>query len=135
MKSFKNDKNSRLKLGWIQEGKLDGSNVYNIEGNYTYTPNLGDILVFSIMSTNIGYRDIIDEYVEEQLDRQVFWWVKSLPQMDFTDPNNKSKVDEKKRLEVCFQLGKTGYFINLFFLHLHDTIQKAGKQNLESKLD
>jgi hypothetical protein len=54
------------------------------------------------MSNKIGYQDIVTEYVDEQLDRQVFWWVKALPEIDFTDPKNKSKVDEKKRLEVTF---------------------------------
>ena len=85
------------------------------------TPNLGDLLVFSTMSTKVGFKDITTEYVEEQLDRQVFWWVNTLPEIDFQDTTlkNKGRVDEQKRLEVCFQLGKTGYYLNLFFMHLN----------------
>lgn len=132
MESFKTQKESRNKIS--QDGQGD-SNTYNIEGDYKNTPNLGDLLVFSIMSNGVGFRDIVNEYVDEQLDRQVLWWVKALPEIDFTDPKNKSKVDEKKRLEVTFELGKTGYYLNLFFLHLFDTIQKAGNQTLVKTLD
>lgn len=36
-------------------------------------PNLGDIQVFSIMSQTYNFEDIKIPYVDEQLDRQVFW--------------------------------------------------------------
>lgn len=76
--------------------------------NENGTPNLGDLLVFATMSHKIGYQDIVTEYVDEQLDRQVFWWVQTLPEIDFEDTTlkNKGRVDEERRLEVCFQLGK-----------------------------
>ena len=39
------------------------------------TPNLGDILVFSTLSSKYSYKDIMEAYIEEQLDRQVFWMI------------------------------------------------------------
>jgi hypothetical protein len=90
------------------------------------TPNLGDILVFSTLSSKYSYKDIMDAYIEEQLDRQVFWMLKEIPELDFENKKikNLGKVDEKARIKVCFECGKTGFYLNLFFLHLNNTIQK-----------
>jgi hypothetical protein len=37
------------------------------------TPNLGDLLIFTMMSDTYRWEDIRDFYVIEQLDRQVLW--------------------------------------------------------------
>jgi hypothetical protein len=37
--------------------------------------------------------------------------LKSLPELDFENKKlaNKGKVDEKERMKVCYQCGKTGF--------------------------
>lgn len=53
--------------------------------------------------------------------------LKELPELDFENKKikNKGKVDEKERIKVCFECGKTGFYLNLFFLHLNNAIEKV----------
>lgn len=37
------------------------------------TPSLGDILVYSLVSSKYRLKDLLEAYLEEQLDRQIFW--------------------------------------------------------------
>ena len=86
------------------------------------------------MSKKYRYSDIAKEYVDEQLDRQVFWLLKTIPELDFKDKRFKKagKVDEKERIKVCFENEKTSYYLYLFFHHLNKTFEKLtdDKQNL-----
>jgi hypothetical protein len=84
------------------------------------------------MSKKYKYSDICKEYVEEQLDRQVFWMLRTIPELDFEDKRFKKagKVDEKERNKVCFNHEKTSYYLYLFFHHLNLTFEKlAGSKN------
>ena len=38
-----------------------------------FTPSLGDILAYSVVSDQMTMMDILEPYLEEQLDRQAFW--------------------------------------------------------------
>jgi hypothetical protein len=46
-------------------------------------PSLGDILVYIIMSSKYKFSEILNIYMEEHLDRQVFWMLKKVPELDF----------------------------------------------------
>jgi len=87
--------------------------------------NLGDIQVFATLSKKFKYSDIMAEYVDEQLDRQVLWLLKEIPELDFENKKFKKagKVDEKERMKVCFESVKTSYYLILFFKHLNQTIE------------
>lgn len=47
--------------------------------------------------------------------------------MDFENKKlkNKGLVSEKDRSKVSFECGKTGFFLTLFFHHLHSTIRNV----------
>ena len=86
-----------------------------------------DMQVASILTNKHDYQKFTEAYVEEQLDRQVLWILKDIPELDFENKKlqNKGKVNEKDRSRVSFECGKTGYYLTLFFHHLHKTIAKV----------
>jgi hypothetical protein len=86
-----------------------------------------DMQVASILTNKHDYQKFTEAYVEEQLDRQVLWILKDIPELDFENKKlqNKGKVNEKDRSRVSFECGKTGYYLTLFFYHLHKTIAKV----------
>lgn len=53
--------------------------------------NLGDILSFATISDNFQLDTILDAYLGEQLDRQVFWILRQIPELDFTDEKYRNK--------------------------------------------
>lgn len=63
------------------------------------TPSLGDLLSYVSVSQKFKFDDILPAYLDEQLDRQVFWILKAIPELDHTDEKNKDKdliVEEKR---------------------------------------
>ena len=56
-----------------------------------FTPSLGDILAFTMVSDEVGLMDILEAYLEEQLDRQAFWILRIVPELDHTDDQYKNK--------------------------------------------
>lgn len=64
------------------------------------------------------------------MDRQVFWILKEIPELDHTDDKYKGKeiVMEEARSEVCFKTGISGFHITLFFYYLNKMItENQGK--------
>lgn len=61
------------------------------------------------------------------MDRQVFWILKEIPELDHTNPKYKGKdiVVEDTRLEVCFKTSIAGFHITLFFYFLNKLITEA----------
>lgn len=64
--------------------------------------------------------DLLNAYLEEQLDRQAFWIIRQIPELDHTDEANKGKevVMEENRSEVCFKTGLTGFHMTMVFYEL-----------------
>jgi len=63
--------------------------------------------------------------------------LKEIPELDFENKKlkNSGRVDEKERIKVCFECGKTGFMLNLFFKHMNDAIEKiTGKPKDMTKL-
>lgn len=62
------------------------------------------------------------------MDRQAFWILKEIPELDHTDEKYKDKdiVMEEQRSEVCFKTGMAGFHITLFFFHLNKMVIEAG---------
>jgi hypothetical protein len=73
--------------------------------------------------------------LEEQLDRQAFWILKEIPELDHTDEKYKDKdiVVEDSRSEICFKTGMAGFHITLFFFFLNKMIieDDKGKKEME----
>ena len=76
-----------------------------------FTPSLGDILAISIVSNDFNLNDFLEAYLEEQLDRQAFWIIRVIPELDHTNKEMKNKpvVMESATEEVCFKTGLAGF--------------------------
>lgn len=62
------------------------------------------------------------------MDRQVLWWLKELPELDFQNKKAQrldSKTSDEDRLKICFECGKTSFFLNMLFNSLNTTIKKV----------
>lgn len=94
---------------------------------------LGDILSFAIVSNKYNLEDILDAYLEEQLDRQAFWIIRQIPELDHTDDKYKGKqvVLEEARNEVCFKTGLIGFNITMVFYTINEMIKNQFKNNLD----
>jgi len=88
--------------------------------------SLGDILSFATVSKKFAIEDILDAYLEEQLDRQAFWIIRQIPELDHTDEKYKGKeiVLEEARNEVCFKTGLVGFNITMIFFTINELIQQ-----------
>lgn len=80
--------------------------------------SLGDFLAMVTVSKKYKFMDVLPNYLEEQMDRQAFWILREIPELDHEDEKykNKEAVVEEARAEVCFKMGISGYHITLFFL-------------------
>lgn len=96
--------------------------------------SLGDLLSYVSVSQKYTFKDILPMYLEEQLDRQAFWILKEIPELDHTDEKYKDKdvVVEESRSEICFKTGMTGFHITLFFFFLNKMVieDSQGKKDL-----
>jgi len=105
-----------------------------------FTPSLGDILAMAIVSDQYSMMDFLEAYLEEQMDRQAFWIIRVVPELDHTDDLYKNKMVtlENAREEVCFKTGQAGFQITMLFFSLTKLIkdQFGGNwQNFESSVD
>ena len=89
--NFINDKNSRVK---------------------DQTPSLGDLLCYITLSKKFKLEDLLIPYIEEQLDRQIFWIIQLLPELETLITS--SEIDDVKS-KVCFKAGIVGNQILLFY--------------------
>ena len=64
-----------------------------------FTSSLGDLLAMVTVSQKYKIEDLLPSYLEEQMDRQAFWIIKEIPELDHTDPKyaGKSVVVEEAR--------------------------------------
>lgn len=105
-----------------------------------FTPSLGDLQALCIISDQYTLKDILEAYLEEQLDRQAFWIIRTVPELDHTDDKYKNKAVtlEDAREEVCFKTGLTGFQITMLFYSLTELLhEKFGNdwQAFESSVD
>jgi hypothetical protein len=58
------------------------------------------------------------------MDRQAFWILKEIPELDHEDPKYKDKdiIMEEAKNEVCFKTGITGFHLTLFFSEFNKMI-------------
>jgi hypothetical protein len=65
------------------------------------TPNLGIILNLLYVSRKTQFHDVIMAYAQEQLDRQVFWLLKEIPELG--DEKLKGKILPEQRVRISFK--------------------------------
>ena len=82
------------------------------------TTNIGDLLVFLTVSKKYKWDDLKEAYLNEQLDRQVFWVLQEVPQLD--------KIDgaglEDAKIEASFKSTIIGYRITMLMKQLNTEI-------------
>lgn len=88
------------------------SNEYN--RSKEVTQNLGDLLIFTMMSDKYRWEDIRDLYVVEQLDRQVLWLLREIPELELSEFNEFDTV----RAKASFTVGKVGFKYCSFMSHM-----------------
>jgi hypothetical protein len=100
------------------------------------------MLDYQIMAVMVGkdHKQFLSAYTDEQLDRQVLWILKEIPDLDFEAKRSKKnknagKVDESQRAKVSFECGKTGFYLTLCFHHINNLLAKlTGSEKDLSKL-
>jgi hypothetical protein len=70
---------------------------------------------------------LLEPYLDEQLDRQVFWILKEIPELDHEDEKYKDKdvILEDARSEACFKTGLSGFHITLFFYYFNKIVMEV----------
>lgn len=95
------------------------------------TPNLGQMLLCCLFSNQYNINDIIEPYFEEQLDRQVFWILNKIPELE--DDSNTQVID-KNRTEVTFISQIIGYRLTMFY-HDYNQILRSQFKDWTSMLE
>jgi ubiquitin-protein ligase/Ran GTPase-activating protein (RanGAP) involved in mRNA processing and transport len=80
-------------------------------------PNLALIMVYLLFSEKYKFENVVASLNEEQLDRQVFWILKKIPELE--DDSGTITVDEN-RVRVTFSSQIMGYLLVCFY---HDYIK------------
>jgi hypothetical protein len=75
-------------------------------------PNLGTILALVSVIDSHKYKDIAEAYFAEQLDRQVFWILKSVPELLSSSLEEHA---DKLRSEAVFKTQMTSFHIFCFY--------------------
>jgi len=86
--------------------------------------NLGDLLIYSMMSNQYRWSDLRDFYVVEQLDRQVLWLLREIPELELSEFNEFDAV----RAKASFTVGKVGFRYCSFMSHM-SRLAKPGDLN------
>lgn len=88
-------------------------------------PNLGDMLSKLTVSRKFKWPDLMGQYLEEQMDRQVFWIVKDIPEMEKME--NDTEIDDD-RINVSFRSTMVGYHLTLFYsVFLTSVVHREGR--------
>jgi len=87
---------------------------------------LGDLLAYVSVTDKYKVEDVLNAYLEEQLDRQAFWILREIPELDHEDEKYKGKevIMEEARSEACFKTTIVGYHLTLFFYSLNKMIMQ-----------
>ena len=90
-----------------------------------HTASLGDILSYSAITDSFSFKDLLTGYLEEQLDRQAFWILRKIPELDHTDEKFKGKetILEDSRAEVCYKTGIAGFQMTMIFYSINEVLE------------
>jgi len=91
------------------------------------TSSLGDLLIYVTLSQKQNIDELLPSYMEEQMDRQIFWVLQAIPELE--DLIESSAIDDV-RAKVCFKSFIVGAQILLFFYYfnkkiIHKTVKSS----------
>ena len=98
------------------------------------TPSIGDLIVLLTVSKAYKWEHLKEAYLSEQMDRQVFWILKEIPELEKED----GTIIEDARIEASFKITIVGYRITMLLKLLNsEIIEKNGKdfEKLNEYLD
>lgn len=88
------------------------------------TPNIGELLVLLTVSQKYNWDDLKSAYLGEQLDRQVFWVLQELPDLEKADHPDL----EDAKVEASFKATIVGYRITMLLKQFNtEIIEHHGK--------
>ena len=91
-------------------------------------PNLGCILAFVTGIDSIRFADVAEAYFHEQLDRQILWILKAVPEL--IDELVKKDVDQNK-IKVVFKSQMTSFQMFCFYkLFITEICEKRKSRKL-----
>ena len=74
-------------------------------------PNLGCILALLAVSDDFKFQDLAEKYFFEQLDRQLFWILKAIPELLSSSLEENA---DKMRSQIVFKTQMTSFHILCF---------------------
>lgn len=75
-------------------------------------PNLGCVLAFLSVTDCFKFEDIAEKYFFEQLDRQVFWILRAIPELLSSSLEENA---DKMRSQIVFKTQMTSFHIFCFY--------------------
>lgn len=106
--------------------------TYRLKEN---TNSLGDLLTYSVMTTKNSFKELLPFYIDESMDRSIFWMLKLLPELE--ELIDSSEIDDV-RAKVCFKAGIVGHQILLVYNYLNNKIlfkDSLSNDDIKKKLD
>lgn len=99
------------------------------------TQNLGELLIYLTLTDKYKWADIRDAFLEEQLDRQIFWILKQIPEMEEDEKKGKLELTQEK-IEASFKATEVGFRIVMFLKSFNnDLLDKTTIAQLGTYLD
>lgn len=97
-------------------------------------PNLGCILALLAVSDSYKFKDLAEKYFFEQLDRQVFWILKSIPELLSSSLEESA---DKMRSQIVFKTQMTSFHIFCFYKLFITTVceKRASRDALLGEYD
>ncbi|CAD8069540.1 unnamed protein product [Paramecium primaurelia] len=92
-----------------------------------FTPNLGILFNLLYVSKKYTFGDLVQSYTTEQLDRQVFWLLKEIPEL--ADEKLEGAISATKRVEITFKQQSTSFQMVCFqYIYLTYVVQPLKTQ-------
>jgi hypothetical protein len=99
------------------------------------TPNLGEFLIYLTLTDKFKWADVKEAFLSEQLDRQIFWILKQIPEMEEDEKKGKLELNQEK-IEASFKSTEVGFRIVMFLKSfINDVKDKQSMEDFSKMLD
>lgn len=103
--------------------KFINSATFRLKDN---TSSLGDFLAYATVGSKHKFKEIIPFYIDESLDRSIFWSIKLVPDLEYIISNG--NIDELT-LKACFKAGNSGFLQFYYYFNKHILRNESINQN------
>ena len=74
------------------------------------TADIGSLMVYLTLTEKFSWEDLREAFLGEQFDRQIFWILKQIPELEEMAEKGKLEFDEEK-IEAAYKSSVTGFRI------------------------